>query len=114
MLTRFIGITGVLSIAALAGAGTASAQDLRGFVAGGVMTDVNSGRYPAVGGGVVVDLGQPWVSGGAQGEAFFSWPYVAGRGALFAQANVVPRGPVRPFLLAGVGSGESAGPLAGA
>jgi hypothetical protein len=113
MLTRFVSIAGVLAFATLCGIQPLSAQDLRGFAGGGVMSDVNSERFPAFGGGVLVDLGQPWISAGGQGEAFVSWPYFGGRGAVFGQGNVIPKGPVRPFLLAGVGFGESSGPLFG-
>ena len=86
-------------LAVLAAAPCASAQSARGF---------------AFGGGAVVDLGQPWVSAGAQGEAFMSWPYFAGRGAVFAQGNLLAHKPVRPFVLAGVGFGEDGGTLVGA
>jgi len=91
-----------------------SAQNLRGFAGAGVMSDVNDEHFPTVGGGVLVDLGQPWVSAGGQGEVFFSWPYVAGRGGMFVQGNVLPKGPIRPFVLAGFGYGESDGAMLGA
>ncbi|HMC76673.1 MAG TPA: hypothetical protein VKH34_06060, partial [Vicinamibacterales bacterium] len=43
-----------------------------------------------------------------------SWPYFAGRGALFAQGNLAPKDqPVRPFLLAGYGFGEETGTILG-
>jgi hypothetical protein len=38
----------------------------------------------------------------------------AGRGAVFAQGNLLARKPVRPFVLAGVGFGEDGGTLVGA
>jgi hypothetical protein len=110
---KMLPLAGLSAVAVLSCVASASAQDLRGFVGGGVMSDLNDERFPTVGGGVLVDLGQPWVSVGGQGEMFFSWPYVAGRGGMFAQANVVPKGPLRPFVLAGFGSGESAGTMLG-
>ena len=101
-------------LAVLAAAPCASAQSARGFAFGGMMSEGYSDWFPAFGGGAVVDLGQPWVSAGAQGEAFMSWPYFAGRGAVFAQGNLLARKPVRPFVLAGVGFGEDGGTLVGA
>ena len=92
----------------------AAAQDLRGFVTAGTVSDLNDQRFPAFGGGVAVDLGTPWVSAGAQGEVFVSWPYYAGRGGLFVQGNVLGRRAIRPFILAGFGDGEYAGPMIGA
>ena len=89
------------------------AQEVRGFAGAGVASDLNS-RYPAFGGGVLLDLPTSWVSAGAEGDMFVSWPYVAGRGALFGQVNVVRRRAFRPFVLAGYGWGESAGPMIGA
>jgi hypothetical protein len=111
---RALTIAAVITVATLAHESSASAQDFRGFVGGGVMSDLNDEHFPTFGGGVLFDLGQPWVSAGGQGEVFFSWPYVAGRGGMFLQGNVIPKGPVRPFLLAGFGSGESAGAMLGA
>ena len=111
---RTLTIAAVIAAATLVTAESASAQNFRGFVGGGVMSDVNDEHFPTAGGGVLFDLGQPWVSAGGQGEVFFSWPYVAGRGGMFLQGNVVPKGPVRPFVLAGFGSGESDGAMFGA
>jgi hypothetical protein len=91
----------------------ALAQTVRGFVGGGVISDVNQQRFPSAGGGIVVDLGQPWVAAGAQGETFWQWPYFAGRGTLFGQVNLRVRGALRPFVLAGVGYGETDGPMVG-
>jgi hypothetical protein len=107
-------IAGVAVLALLAGVSRASAQAVRGFASAGYTSDLNEQRYPAFGGGVLVDLRQPWVSAGAQGDAFVSWPYFGGRAAVFGQGNVVPKGPVRPFVLAGVGFGEDSGPMLGA
>lgn len=110
---RILKVVAVMTLATLAGVRCASAQDVRGFVNGGVMSDMNNQHFPAVAGGALVDLGQPWVSAGAQGEVFMSWPYFGGRGAVFGQGNLVARGPVRPFVLGGFGWGESAGPMFG-
>jgi hypothetical protein len=101
-------------LALLAGAPWASAQEVRGFASGGFTTDVNTQRYPAFGGGAVVSLGQPWVSAGAQADAFVSWPYFGGRGAVFGQGNLAPKRPISPFVLAGYGFGEDSGPMIGA
>jgi hypothetical protein len=96
------------------GAAAVFAQDLRGFVAGGVTSESNHQQFPSAGGGVLVNVGQPWISAGAQAETFWQWPYFAGRGTLFAQGNLLTRGRLRPFLLGGVGFGEAAGPMIGA
>jgi len=103
-----------LAIAALflvAAGANASAQDVRGFAGGGVTGTINNEQFPFFGGGAVVDVGQPWVSVGGQGEALMSWPYFAGRGAVFGQANLMVRKPLRPFVLIGAGFGEESGPL---
>jgi hypothetical protein len=113
-LMNILRITVIVFLATVAGVRCVSAQNIRGFVNGGVMGDMNNQHFPAVAGGALVDLGQPWVSAGAQGEVFMSWPYFGGRGAAFGQGNLVTRGPVRPFLLGGFGWGESAGPMFGA
>lgn len=107
-------IAAVAALTLLAGAARTSAQEVRGFASAGYSSDLNDQRYPAFGGGVLVDLGQPWVSAGAQGETFVSWPYFAGRGTFFGQGNLLPKGPVRPFVLGGVGFGEDGGPMFGA
>ena len=110
---RILRIPVLVVLATVAGASVVSAQNVRGFVTGGVISDVNQQRFPSAGGGVLVDVGQPWVSAGAQGETFWQWPYFAGRGTIFGQGNLVPRGPIRPFILGGVGFGETAGPMFG-
>src|SRR5687768_17391102 len=92
----------------------ASAQQVRGFAFGGSTTDSNNQQFPALGGGVTVDLGQPWLAAGAQGETFFELPYFAGRGAIFAEGRILPRSTVRPFVVGGIGFGEDGGPLVGA
>lgn len=94
-------------------ASTASAQNVRGFISGGIISDVNHQNFPSAGGGIVVNLGQPWVSAGAQGETFWQWPYFAGRGTFFGQGNLFPKGRIRPFVLAGYAFGETAGTMVG-
>ena len=96
-----------------AGASIVLAQDFRGFVAGGVTSEVNQQQFPSAAGGVLVNLGQPWIAAGAQAETFWQWPYFAGRGTLFAQGDLIPKGRVRPFVLGGIGFGEAAGPMIG-
>jgi hypothetical protein len=107
------GIAGLVVLVTLIGAQAVSAQDLRGFVHGGVTSDVNRQNFPAFGGGIVVNAGQPWVAVGAQGETFFSWPYFAGRGTVFGQGQLRRSGTVRPFVLGGYGWGEEGGPMLG-
>jgi hypothetical protein len=99
--------------ASLSQARPTSAQEVRGFAGAGVMSDLNDDRFPAFGGGVLFDLPTSWLTAGAQGEMFLSWPYVAGRGAVFGQVNPVRRGVVRPVFLAGYGFGLSEGPMIG-
>ena len=113
MMTRIAITAAIRAFATLSCAQTASAQNLRGFAGAGAMQDVNSEQFPAFGGGVLIDMGTPWISAGAQGEAFVSWPYFGGRGSVFGQGNVMPKRVVRPFVLAGVGFVESSGPLFG-
>jgi hypothetical protein len=102
-----------LSVCCLTAASTASAQDARGFVGAAVSSNISHDHYAGVGGGVTIDLGTPWISAGGQGEALVSWPYFAGRGALFAQGNLAHTARFRPFVLGGYGFGEDAGPLVG-
>ena len=99
--------------ASLSHAGLTSAQELRGFAGAGLVSDVNDNRFPGFGGGVLFDLPTGWLTAGAQGEMFVSWPYVAGRGAVFGQVNPLRRGVVRPVFLAGYGFGVSEGPMIG-
>ena len=99
--------------AALSHGEPTGAQELSGFAGAGMVSDVNDQRFPAFGGGVLLDLPTWWISAGTQGEMFVSWPYVAGRGAVFGQLNAVRRRAVRPFFLAGYGFGESAGSIIG-
>ena len=108
------GLATVLLICCVAvSASDVEAQELRGFAAATVVSDLNDQRFPGVSGGVLWDLPTPWFSVGAEGEMFVSWPYVAGRGTLFGQANVLRRTPVNAFVVGGVGFGEAAGPMAG-
>jgi hypothetical protein len=91
-------------------AGVASAQvAVRGFAGGGFMTESNDQHFPSVSGGVVVDLGQPWIAIGAQAETFWSGPYFGGRAAWFGQGTVLTKKPARPFALLGQSFGESRG-----
>jgi len=106
-------LAAVTILALLACARPVSAQDARGFIGGGTAEDGYSNAYPSFGGGFLMNVGQPWVSAGAQADGFVSWPYFAGRGALFAQGNLLPKGVVRPFVLAGGSFGEMAGPMLG-
>ena len=99
--------------AVLVASGSASAQEVRGFAAAGIMRTVNAETHPVVGGGATVDLGTPWLSAGGQAETFFSWPYFGGRGAVFGQMNILPKGPIRALAIVGAGFGEDAGPLIG-
>lgn len=110
---KILRIPAFILLAATMGPSIVSAQDVRGFVTGGVISDVNHQRFPSAGGGVLVDVGQPWLSIGAQGETFWQWPYFAGRGTVFGQGNLNPKGRIRPFVLGGVGFGETAGPMFG-
>jgi hypothetical protein len=112
MALRRIAAAAVLTL--LLAVPAVQAQHLRGFASVAVAGDSNGTRYPAFGGGVIIDAGQPWVSVGGQGEALVSWPYVAGRGAVFAQGNLARKNqPIRPFLLAGCGFGEETGTILG-
>jgi len=111
MKNTLVAVAALLFVAATQ---NASAQEVRGFAFAGTTSDSNSQRFPAVGGGVTVDLGQPWLAAGAQGETFFELPYFAGRGAVFAEGRILPRSTVRPLVIAGYGFGEDAGPLVGA
>ena len=88
---RALRLAVLLALVTHAGVATVSAQDLRGFVAGGVTSEVTH-QFPSVAGGVLVNVGEPWVSVGAQGETFWQWPYFAGRGTLFAQGNLISKG----------------------
>ena len=101
----------LVAVAALPAA--AQPVTFRGFATAGQVVDNNRSQILGVGGGVLVDAGQPWVSAGAQGDVLSSNGYYAGRGAVFAQVNPLGRFPVRPFVLGGIGWGEVAGPLIG-
>jgi hypothetical protein len=94
----------------LAAADRAWAQ-VEGFVVAGSHGDVNRERFAGVGGGVL--LTAKFVSIGAQGDAFFSLPYVAGRFTPFVQGNMLHIAGVRLFLQAGRGWGEIQGAMYG-
>jgi hypothetical protein len=106
-------IAAAASLALLMGVTSASAQEFRGFASAGVSSDPNQEQYPAFGGGVLVDIGQRWVSAGVQGETLISWPYVNGRLAVFGQGNLTPGKRITPFVLAGAGIGEYSGGFLG-
>jgi hypothetical protein len=109
---RTLGIAALVVLGTLGGSRLSAGQEVRGFVGGGTAS-VDSHSYPSFGGGVLVNAGQPWVSVGAQGDGFVSLPYVVGRGALFAQGNLVPKGRIRPFVVAGYGFGAFEGAMVG-
>jgi hypothetical protein len=113
---RIAAAVAVVFAATVAIAPGASAQEVtfRGFADAGQGSTVNGSKFGTFGGGLVVDLGQPWFSAGAQGEALTSGGYYAGRGAVFGQVNPLGRSPFRPFVLGGYGFGEEAGPLVAA
>lgn len=93
---------------------SASAEPLRGWAFTGRTIDINAQSFPAAGGGVLLEVWRPWLLAGAQGEALFQLPYVAGRGAVFGEGRLLPASPYRPFVMGGIGFGEAAGPLIGA
>jgi hypothetical protein len=103
----------VIASVLLTSARPAAAQAVRGWAFTGRTTDINAQNFPAAGGGVLTEVGQPWLLAGLQGEALFHLPYVAGRGAVFAQGRILPKSPYRPFVLGGIGFGEDAGPMIG-
>jgi hypothetical protein len=103
----------LIMLATTMGHSVVSAQDLRGFATGGVTSDVNHQRFPSMAGGLVLNVGQPWLSVGAQGETFWLWPYFAGRGTVFGQGNLTSKGRIRPFVLGGAGFGVYGGPMVG-
>ena len=109
---RTLGIAALVVLGTLGGSRPGAAQEVRGFAGGGTASEY-SRTYPSFGGGVLVDAGQRWVSLGAQGDGFVSWPYFAGRATLFAQGNLVPKGTYRPFVLAGRAFGELDGLMVG-
>src|SRR3954447_4145431 len=98
----------------LAGSSQVSAQQLQGFVTGGSSAGENGEQFPTIGGGLLIDVARGWVSAGGQADVFFSNGYATGRGGVLAQANIVRRRAVRPFIVGGFGWGEDAGPTFGA
>jgi hypothetical protein len=91
-----------------------SAQEVRGFVVGGITHDVDRQTFPDIGGGAIVDAGRSWLAIGGEGETFWRWPYFAGRATLFGQAQRPTSNRFRPFVLAGYGWGPDGGALIGA
>jgi hypothetical protein len=51
----------LLGLVTHAGVAVVAAQDLRGYVAGGVTSEVTHQQFPSVAGGVLVNVGQPWL-----------------------------------------------------
>ena len=104
-------VAAAVTYAILAATVPALAQ-VEGFVTAGVNRDVNHQQFGGASGGVL--LTSRWLSIGAQGDAFFSPPYVAGRFTPFVQGNVFDLGGARLFLQAGKGYGEFKGVMYGA
>ena len=110
---KTLAIVAVVALASVGNAGVACAQNVRGFAAAGTTRDVNHQNFPTIGGGLLIEAGQPWVAVGAEAETFWSWPYFAGRGTVFGQVHVSSKQTVRPFALAGYGWGEEGGVMVG-
>jgi hypothetical protein len=91
----------------------AMAQPLRGLGNLSINSDLNGQVFTGVSGGVLLDLAHAWLSAGAEGDLFISWPYFAGRGGPIVQVNLVRHAPVRIFAIAGMSWGEQAGPMFG-
>jgi hypothetical protein len=72
---RTLRIATLVVLTTTVGPSSVSAQDFWVFATGGVMSDTNHERFPSAAGGVLVSLGQPWLSVGAQGETFWQWPH---------------------------------------
>ena len=106
-------LTAAMTVVLLSAAQTVSAQEIRGFAFGSGTTAGHDQQYPGFGGGVLVDLGQPWLAAGAQGEAFTSWPYFSGRGSVFAEGRLLPKSAIVPLVLGGGWFGEGGGPMVG-
>jgi hypothetical protein len=100
-----------IALLCLAAAVPAAAQ-IEGYVTGGLHRDVNHQQFSGAGGGVL--LTAKWISVGAQADAFFSPPYVAGRFTPYLQGNLLDARGLRPFLQIGKGYGEFAGTMYGA
>lgn len=90
-----------------------SAQHLHGFATVGVHEDINKEYFPGVGGGLVLDFLNSWVSAGGQGDLFFSDGYVSGRGGPIGQFHFVRQGMLRPFAIGGYVWGEDTGTTVG-
>lgn len=106
-------LTAAIALILLTSARPASAQAVRGFAFTGKTSDVIGQRFAAAGGGVLADVGHPWLQAGVQAEALFQLPYVSGRSAVFGQGRLFPKAPYRPFFIGGMGFGAEAGPLVG-
>jgi hypothetical protein len=106
-------VVAIVTCAALLSASPVRAQDIEGFVTGGAHRDSNHQSFFGLGGGVLL-TGAKWIGVGAQGDAFFSLPYVAGRFTMLVQGNVFDIAGVRPFVQIGKGYGEFRGRMYGA
>jgi hypothetical protein len=82
---------------------TLSAQQINSFVTGGLSSDLNGSRVPAIGAGVIFDVARSWISVGGQVDLFVSIPYVAVRGGPLIQGNVVHTRAARLFVMSGLG-----------
>ena len=109
---RTLGIAALIVLGTLGSSRPGDAQEIRGFAGGGSASD-RSHSYPSFGGGVLFTPGPRWVSVGVQGDGFVSLPYVAGRGSIFVQGNLMPKGTLRPFIVAGHGFGVYDGAMFG-
>jgi hypothetical protein len=87
-----------------------SAQERHSFVTVGIHSDLNNQRFAGIGGGVVFDLINSWLSVGGQGDLFVSDGYVAGRAGPIGQFNFIRHRALRPFVIGGVAWGENDGP----
>jgi hypothetical protein len=106
-------IAGIAALGVLFTFSHAAAQRFEGFATGGLHRDVNREQFAGLGGGVLLTTVR-WLTVGGQADAFLSPPYVAGRGTILLQGNVVTVGGVRPFVLIGKSFGEMDGPMYGA
>ena len=101
----------VITAAALLIPAAASAQTIEGFVTAGTHRDVNREQFPGFGGGMLFTT--TWIGVGAQGDAFLSPPYMAGRFTPFVEAHPFVVAGIRPFVQAGKGFGEFHGRMYG-
>ncbi len=101
----------------LIGLRESSAQQLHGFVTGGIHSDGQKRyeqHYPGVGGGVLFAMMKSRFELGGQGDFVLSGGYASGRGGPVGQLNFIRNRALRPFAIAGVARGENSGPMFGA